>query len=340
VTDQHAVPADRARARRGRFRKSQTARNRGTESHGSSHLCLHNEGQPSRLEENEAVKKVVTVQEILEKNHFLKGETKMKKVLSAVVLSAAVMATAGQAHAFGNFTLTQALYDADQKVEIGVDHGNLGTDFSFTDTNVVLNTVNYQAIAASYGADAATMKTGFWLDGLVNTGDMIWDIYFVTTTDVAPVASIASSYTAFNSIANTLGAAYGALDADLNGVADRAYQATNAYTDKMNVNSTPGKYAGANALPTFGEINIAAMTGDTQDVYLWHMQYNKGIIDPVTNKLGYTQLIAGAAHDYTAVITFNKVTGESILNPVPVPAAAWLLGSGVLGLIGLRRRNA
>jgi hypothetical protein len=86
-----------------------------------------------------------------------------------------------------------------------------------------------------------------------------------------------------------------------------------------------------------GEIDIAAMTGDTQDVYLWHMQYNKNKVDGVT--IG-TKLIAGAAHDYTAIIQFNKVTGTSTLNPVPVPAAAWLLGSGLLGLVGLRRRKA
>jgi hypothetical protein len=27
------------------------------------------------------------------------------------------------------------------------------------------------------------------------------------------------------------------------------------------------------------------------------------------------------------------------VNPVPIPAAVWLLGSGLLGLIGIRRRN-
>jgi hypothetical protein len=26
-------------------------------------------------------------------------------------------------------------------------------------------------------------------------------------------------------------------------------------------------------------------------------------------------------------------------NPVPVPAAVWLLGSGLIGLVGLRRRK-
>jgi hypothetical protein len=55
-------------------------------------------------------------------------------------------------------------------------------------------------------------------------------------------------------------------------------------------------------------------------------------------------LVTGATTGYSAVLRFNKADGQVTLNPnaapVPVPAAAWLLGSGVLGLIGLRRRNA
>jgi hypothetical protein len=37
-------------------------------------------------------------------------------------------------------------------------------------------------------------------------------------------------------------------------------------------------------------------------------------------------------------ITLNA-SGDVEMAPVPVPAAAWLLGSGLFGLVGLRRRK-
>lgn len=44
----------------------------------------------------------------------------------------------------------------------------------------------------------------------------------------------------------------------------------------------------------------------------------------------------------TELLAFNfDTTGSTlVLTQVPVPAAVWLLGSGLLGLIGIRRRNA
>jgi len=44
---------------------------------------------------------------------------------------------------------------------------------------------------------------------------------------------------------------------------------------------------------------------------------------------------------YPGLITLKNSTDDSAtFAPVPVPAAAWLLGSGLLGLIGLRRKNS
>ena len=42
-------------------------------------------------------------------------------------------------------------------------------------------------------------------------------------------------------------------------------------------------------------------------------------------------------HD--ADLSIAKMGSSSTLSPVPVPAAVWLLGSGLLGLVGMRRRN-
>jgi hypothetical protein len=38
--------------------------------------------------------------------------------------------------------------------------------------------------------------------------------------------------------------------------------------------------------------------------------------------------------------TTQILASEASATPTPIPAAAWLLGSGLMGLVGIRRRNA
>jgi hypothetical protein len=62
--------------------------------------------------------------------------------------------------------------------------------------------------------------------------------------------------------------------------------------------------------------------------------YLKGV-NGVTNSAG--QLVFPGTVDTYATYTI----GANIdVTPTPIPAAAWLLGSGLLGLIGIRRRNS
>jgi hypothetical protein len=54
------------------------------------------------------------------------------------------------------------------------------------------------------------------------------------------------------------------------------------------------------------------------------------------------QLVPGMGTDYLATLLIDATSGDVILNPgaeVPVPAAVWLLGSGLLALFGIRRQK-
>jgi len=73
---------------------------------------------------------------------------------------------------------------------------------------------------------------------------------------------------------------------------------------------------------------------------LWHPSstVNADSYDPVTHLFSYgwsdSALISGIPTDYSIMLTGTAAT-------VPVPAAAWLFGSGLVGLVGVsRQKNA
>ena len=58
-------------------------------------------------------------------------------------------------------------------------------------------------------------------------------------------------------------------------------------------------------------------------------------------ELHEASLLAGQTYInvHTAVNPGGEIRGQLVVNPVPVPAAVWLFGSGLLGLIGIARRK-
>lgn len=248
----------------------------------------------------------------------------MKKILGAIVLIlAAFAATAGQAQAFfGNDRLTQVFYTSgSNKIEIGIDLGELGTDFNLTDQNKTLISVDLETLAASKGATVSELSMGMYIDSLVNTSDAVWAHYFLTTNSTTPMVPSATKYTSMNTYAGNIANFYTNTtipdtvtqweDGSVV-TADPTY--ANSYRTKMNQNNTsPGFYGGMNGTSgssTPGELNLADMSDDFIDLYLWHFSYDGS---PKTS-----HLVAGDSTDYVAVIRFYA-DGTTVLNP-PVAA--------------------
>jgi hypothetical protein len=53
--------------------------------------------------------------------------------------------------------------------------------------------------------------------------------------------------------------------------------------------------------------------------------------------MGIPMAVGGPIEGYNA--NFNANLVPVIVDPIPIPAAAWLFGSGLLGLVGVMRRN-
>lgn len=102
----------------------------------------------------------------------------------------------------------------------------------------------------------------------------------------------------------------------------------------------------ATAGDTYANVDISLAkfqngpTATTYDANVWsdHVQIHQLIQDVMVNSIAFS---AG-----TYLLGFNDLATDCdfddmivAANPVPVPAAAWMLGAGLLGVMGLRRKK-
>lgn len=268
----------------------------------------------------------------------------MKKILYSTVLTLTIFSGAGQAQAyFENDHLIQVFYTANNnKVEIGVDLGAVGTDFTLADQNKTLNAVNYATLAADKGATVNDLKMGMYVDSLVRRSDAVWDHYFVTTQNIRPSAPSSSWYSSIDTATLAISNYYQSSAVTPSGadVVTANPLNSSSYRTRMNGNgAVPGTYLTMNtfsASVTPGELNLNTMSGGYHDLYLWHFSYD------TTTKT--SQIVSGPTNDYSAILRFNA-NGSTVLNPassspVPLPGAAWLLGFGMTALASFRRRQS
>lgn len=86
--------------------------------------------------------------------------------------------------------------------------------------------------------------------------------------------------------------------------------------------------------------NLAALDAGqtvTMKIYGWFTEYKEA-----TEEIFYRPFPGGQPGNYLGTLELSLASGNMNVDytPVPVPAAIWVLGSGLMGLLGFRRRFA
>lgn len=259
-------------------------------------------------------------------------EKKMKKFLLGLTVLLTVVAANSQAFAyFESGKLILSVYN-ETDMDLGIDLGVAMDLATTTDTNVVL------AAAGTVSLDKFGDNVDSWSDlsaGAWGGVSSLYQIYEGMTDTVAPAVPLSQISKFFSANADVSLTGYG----DSNNGEQFAVISSsdiNSYDKKMNSNSNaPGIFGGINPYGSTNksEANLGLLdTVGYVDLYLY-------AYDAMNNMAG---LSGGSAPNATIRIMAD---GSVVLNAtdapeVPLPGSLVLLSSGLLGMIGIRRKNA
>lgn len=228
----------------------------------------------------------------------------MKRILGiALVLLVAFSGTALADLSSGHLNI--ALYNETTQEEVVLDLGLIGTDFTLSDSNHYLGNISSISSYEKFGVYAADIDFAnyYGYDGLVGS---------IGEPGINGSAYASSSQ--FLSGQVLINATYDSGEVHEIG----PVSGPNSYYQLMDDN-----YA------TWGDNGVGAMDlplVDSLEIGLWYYA--------ATDWVSYELLTE------SSMTVFDN--GDVVLNAsaVPVPAAVWLLGSGLLALVGIRRNNA
>jgi hypothetical protein len=245
-----------------------------------------------------------------------------KKMLTLLAGALMTLSMAGNALAYFEYDhLIRVVYDQTTMTEVATDLGAISSLMPAAGSSITLGDSYLVGNLATASFD--NLKVAYFGINVTNK-----DLYLSSSADTQSLSGT-TSWTAGSSAINSVLTTYKAAGTSTD---DGAMSYASSYWQKLDGNGTKvGKfntfYSTAN-----GEMSLAALSsGGTVSQNLFFFD------TPST-----TGQIAGAKLDFTiqTLADGSTVIASSLPAPsnVPVPAAAYLLGSGLMGLVGVRRK--
>lgn len=233
-----------------------------------------------------------------------------KKMLKATVAAAAMMtATAGYADSIPESNVIFNILNGDSGESMLINTGLASADLF--DSTVTSFTSDAAMTAAVNGFISGASSVDFYAMGAFGTG-----FDKIILTDVDPLNDVNGSLTAFQAYIGDVGTASNPFAVDANG--DGPLWEANIPAGNPIHFSNPN-LLGNGIVNSFDagspQTMVATLFGFGNESVTELLDFN---LDAATGELTY---------------------GGATTNPVPVPAAAWLFGSGLMGLVGVARRR-
>lgn len=246
---------------------------------------------------------------------------KMITLLAGALMTIAMAANASAYFEQGN--LIRVVYDKSINMEVATDLGSISSILPAAGGSVTLGggASSYLGSALA-GSSLSNLNVAYFSWNSANVD--LW-----LSSKAATQSVLTSQWNTGTGAVQSVMNRYLGLAGSTTSRVDLSTADANSYWNKLDKNSTTqsGKFGGL-YLAQNGELNLSALaTGGTvaQNLYFWNSQTAAGTMLDIT--------IETLADGSTRISSTQEPPSS-----VPVPAAAYLLGSGLLGLVGIRRK--